>query len=174
MITQSLTWRTHVEPAIGKLPLAGASALASKFLFQSSKGSQRSKKSLKSIENDRTRGHVARPRNPSRRQSYSASSNRTIQASPPAAERKPRARENSQSKRSPNVLSPPKTPQRSRDSSSESSHPGRWKKPIKEEKGYDSGYASGSDHTSDRHQIRRGPQRLTGSAQRSKQRTSVR
>lgn len=156
-----------LNPAIGKLPLAGATALASKFFLQSSKGHQRSKKSLKSIENDRRRRDVAHLHGSRRRQPPNASSSRKFQEGPPTAEQKHRAREDSQSTRGPSVLSPHKTPQRSRDNSTESGHPRRWKKPIKEEKGYDSGYASGSDQTSDRHQLRRGPRPSLGAARRS-------
>lgn len=163
----TLTWRAHVEPAIGKLPLAGATALASKFLFQSSNDPRRSKKSLKNVENDRGRRDVAHVQNSRRRHPPNPSSYRRSQESPPTVEKKHRARENSQPTRGQSMLSPPKTPQRSRDSSAESGHTRRWKKPIKEEKGYDSGYASGSDQTSDRRQLRRGPRRPLGAARRS-------
>lgn len=160
--------RSHAEPAIGKLPLAGATALASKFLFQSNKDPRRSKKSSNNIENDRRRRDVAHLHSSRRRQLPNASSHRTRQASPPTAEQKHRARENSQSTRGQSMLSPPKISQRSRDSSAESGQPRRWRKPIKEEKGYDSGYASGSDQASDRHQQRLGPRRSLGSTRRSK------
>lgn len=163
-----LRWRSHIEPATGKLPLAGATALASKFLFQSGKGPQRSKKSLKNVDNDRRRKDVAHLHNSRRRQPPNASSCRKFQESPPTAEQKHRARENSQSTRGPRVLSPPQTPPRSRDSSNDTGHPRRSKKPIKEEKGYDSGYASGSDQTSDRHQLRYRPRQPLGAARRSR------
>lgn len=169
MIDQAiLTWRSHVESAIGKLPLAGATALASKFFLQSSKGPQRSKKSLQNVENDRRRRDVAHLHGSRRRQPPNTSGSRKFQESPPTAEPKHRARENSQSTRGPSVLSSPKTHQRSRDSSTESGHPRRWKKPIKDEKGYDSGYASGSDQMSDPHQLRRGPRQSLGAARRSR------
>ncbi|KAL2280961.1 hypothetical protein FJTKL_12103 [Diaporthe vaccinii] len=109
----------HVEwssdGGLGKLPLAGATALASKFFLQSSKGHQRSKKSLKSVENDRRRRDVAHLHGSRRRQPPNASGSRKFQEGPPTAEQKHRARENSQSTRGPSALSPPKTPQRYRD-----------------------------------------------------------
>ena len=167
MVTRFKHKGTFIEPAIGKLPLAGAAALASKFLFQSSKGSNRSNKLPKSVEKDTRRKDVAHLPTPRRRQPPNAPSSHTLPSNSPTAGKKYPAREHSQSTRSPFVSSPPKITQRSRDSSAESGPPRRRKRPIRDEKGYDSGYASGSDQTSGRHPVRRGPQRSHRAARRS-------
>lgn len=164
------TWRIVAEPAIGKLPLAGATALASKFLFQSSKRPDRSNRPSKNVEKDGNgrRKDVAHLPTPRRRQPPNVPSSHALLSNSPTAGKQRRSREHSQSTRGPSVSSPPMIPQPSRGSSAESGAHRRWKRPIRDERGYDSGYASGSDQTNDRHPVRRGPQRSPRTMRRSK------
>lgn len=161
-----LTSRTDIEPATGKLPLAGATALATKFLFKSSKGPQRPKKSLRNVENDRRRRDVAHLHNSHRYQPPSAPSYHPSHRSPRKAGRH-QTREYSSSSQNSSVSSQSSTYLQSRDSSIKSGRSRRGKKPIKDEKGYDSGYASGSDQTSPHHYVRRGPRWPLETARRS-------
>ncbi|POS75754.1 hypothetical protein DHEL01_v205843 [Diaporthe helianthi] len=155
----------HVEwssdGGLGKLPLAGAAALAAKFLFQSTKENYGQEKSLKHAENGRRR-NVAHQHSSSRRQLPSSSGRHTSHLNSQTSSGKQRARANGQSScrdpRSPSQLSTPHHWQ-SRNYSIESGHPPRRKKLVKEDKGYDSGYAGGSDRTTVRRQARRGRHR---------------
>ncbi|KAK2605777.1 hypothetical protein N8I77_008591 [Diaporthe amygdali] len=155
----------HVEwssdGGLGKLPLAGAAALASKFVLgrdQSRRDPQRSKKLLKNSRSDRRREIESLPH--PLRQSPNVSSSNTSRSSSSTTGKRSRAKEY-QSNRASHVLTSSQSRQRSYDSSSDNPSC-RWKKPIRDEKGYDSGYASGSDQTYDYNQVRSGPRRSSG------------
>ncbi|KAG8156415.1 hypothetical protein KVR01_013756 [Diaporthe batatas] len=154
----------HVEwssdGGLGKLPLAGATALAAKFFFQSTKGNLGQKKSLKNSESDRRQRDVAHIHSSSRTQPMSSS---TSHRSSQKKGRKQGTRANSQSSRNTSPTSQCVTSRQSRVRSTESSHPHKRRKPIKEEQGYDSGYASGSDRNSVRCQNTPRPRTVTGS-----------
>lgn len=149
------------KPLLGKLPLAGAAALASEFVLgrdQSRRDPQRSKKLLKNSRSDRRREIESLPQ--PLRQSPNVSSSNTSRSSSSTAGKRSRAKEY-QSSRASHVLTSSQSRQRSYDSSSDNPSC-RWKKPIRDEKGYDSGYASGSDQTYDYNQVRSGPRRSSG------------